>query len=213
MPPDGELAFLRPLPVQRLWGVGPATAAKLHDRGLTIVAEVAALGEAALVSLLGRAAGRQVHALALAHNRDPRPVRPRRGRRSFGAQSALGRSSTSPESIDALAIALVERVTRRMRRAGRAGRTVTLRLRFGDYARATRSHTLSEPTAATKTVLATTRSLLAAASGTIERRGLTLIGVTVATSTSASPASSRWRSSAPMAPRSTAFATASAPRL
>ena len=72
VPPGGELAFLHLLPVERLWGVGPVTAAKLRDRGITSVGEVARLAEPALVALVGRAAGRKLHALA--HNRDPRPV-------------------------------------------------------------------------------------------------------------------------------------------
>jgi len=177
VPPDREREFLHPLPVERLWGVGPATADKLHARGLTRVGQLATLGEASLVSILGRALGRHLHALA--NGRDPRLVRPRRGRRSFGAQSALGRASTSPEAVDAVAVALVDRVTRRMRASGRAGRTVVLRLRFGDFSRATRSQTLSHATAATRTVLATVRALLAASRTTIDRRGLTLVGVTV----------------------------------
>ena len=140
VPPDRELAFLHPLPVERLWGVGPVTAGKLRDRGITRVGQVAGLGEAALVSMVGQAAGRHLHALA--HNRDPRPVDVGRRRRSIGSQRALGRSPRSFEDLDAVLIGLVERVTRRMRSAGRAGRTVVLRLRFDDYTRATRSHTL-----------------------------------------------------------------------
>jgi DNA polymerase IV len=175
--PDAEREFLHPLPVERLWGVGPATAAKLHDRGLVRVGQLARLGEATLALILGRALGRHLHAMA--HGRDPRRVRPRRGRGSFGAQSALGRASTTPEAVDAVVVALVDRVTRRMRASGRAGRTVVLRLRFGDFSRATRSQTLSRATAATRTVLAAVRELLAAAWKTIERRGLTLVGVTV----------------------------------
>ena len=177
VPPHGEREFLHPLPVERLWGVGPATAAKLHDRGLVRVGQVARLGEAALVSILGRALGRHLHALA--HGRDPRPVRPRRGRGSFGAQSALGRASISRAGVDAVVVALVDRVTRRMRASGRAGRTVVLRLRFGDFSRVTRSQTLARATAATRTVLAAARELLAGSWSTIERRGLTLVGVTV----------------------------------
>src|SRR3989475_4658461 len=90
VPPDCELAFLHPLPVERLWGVGPVTGKKLRDCGITTVGEVAQLAEATLVALLGRAAGRHLHALA--HNRDPRLVRSGRRRRSIGAQRALGRS-------------------------------------------------------------------------------------------------------------------------
>jgi DNA polymerase-4 len=178
VPPRRELAFLHPLPVERLWGVGPATARKLHDRGLMTVGQLARLSEAALASILGRASGRHLHFLA--HNRDPRPVRAGRRRRSFGSQSALGRSSGSLDALDAAVIGLVDRVTRRMRAAGRVGRTVMLRLRFADFSRASRSHTLPRPTAATRTILATVRALLAAAMPMIERRGITLVGVTVA---------------------------------
>jgi DNA polymerase IV len=177
VPPDGELAFLHPLPVERLWGVGPVTAGKLRRRGITTVGEVAQLAEAALVSMLGRAAGRHLHALA--HNRDPRPVHVRRRRRSIGAQRALGRSPRSPDAVDAVVVALVDRVTRRMRAAGRVGRTVVLRLRFDDFSRATRSHTLPQATAHTQTILATARGLLATAMPMIERQGLTLVGVAV----------------------------------
>ena len=177
VPPHGELAFLHPLPVERLWGVGHVTAAKLHARGITTVAQVAALDEAALVAMLGRASGR--HLNALAHNRDPRPVQARRRRRSIGAQRALGRSSRSPEAVDASLIALVDRVTRRMRAAGRVGRTVVLRLRFDDFSRATRSHTMPEPTAHTQTILDTARGLLTIAQPLIRRRGITLVGIAV----------------------------------
>ena len=178
VPPDGELAFLHPLPVERLWGVGPVTAGKLRDRGITRVGEVAELAEAALVSMVGQASGRHLHALA--HNRDPRPVDVGRRRRSIGSQRALGRSPKSPTDLDAVVIGLVERVTRRMRTAGRAGRTVVLRLRFDDFSRATRSHTLPWPTAHTHTILVTARGLLATAMPMIQRQGITLVGVAVA---------------------------------
>jgi DNA polymerase-4 len=175
VPPDGELDFLHPLPVERLWGVGPATAERLHDAGLRTVGQVAAVAERALVDLLGRAAGRHLHALA--HNRDPRPVQVRRRRRSIGAQHALGRRSRTPDAVDATLVALVDRVTGRLRKARRVARTVVLRLRFDDFKRATRSHTLREATDRTPAILATARSLLDAAQATIEERGITLIGV------------------------------------
>jgi DNA polymerase IV len=178
VPPDRELAFLHPLPVERLWGVGPATARKLHERRISTVGEVARLDETALVAILGRGVGR--HLYALAHNRDPRPVQVGRRRRSIGSQCALGRSRAAPDAVDSVLVSLVERVTRRMRIAGRVGRTVVLRLRFGDFSRATRSHTLLRPTAHTQTILLTVRWLLSAATPEIERRGLTLVGVAVA---------------------------------
>ncbi len=178
VPPDGELAFLRPLPVERLWGVGSVTGKKLRARGLTTVGQVAQLDEAALVSLLGRASGRHLHALA--RGSDPRPVRARRRRRSMGAQRALGRRPRSWDAIDAVVVALVDRLGGRLRAAPRVCRTVTLRLRFDDFTRATRSHTLFEATAQTPTILATARGLLTTAMPMIERQGLTLIGVTLA---------------------------------
>ncbi|RAO09012.1 DNA-directed DNA polymerase [Micromonospora noduli] len=175
--PDAELAFLHPLPVERLWGVGPVTAAKLRERRIRTVGEVARLGEAALVSLLGAGAGRHLHALA--HNRDPRAVQVGRRRGSMGAQHALSRSPHASTELDAILAGLVDRVSRRMRTAGRSGRTVVLRLRFGDYTRATRSHTVGKATADTTPLLAAARALLRAALPEIDRRGITLIGVSV----------------------------------
>jgi DNA polymerase-4 len=178
VPPDGERAFLHPLPVERLWGVGPITAAKLHARGLRRIGQVADAPETELVELLGRAAGRHLHAIA--NNRDPRRVRARRGRRSIGSQSALGRNAdASAAALDTVLAGIVDRVSRRMRAAGLAGRTLTLRLRFGDYSRATRSRTLLEATAATEPILASARKLLSNARPTIERRGITLLGLAV----------------------------------
>ena len=175
--PDRERAFLDPLPVERLWGVGEATATRLHDRELRTVGQLAKLEEGALVAMLGRGSGRHLHALA--HARDPRPVRTRRGRGSFGSQSALGRDGRTPQELDAVAIALADRVTRRMRRANRAGRTVILRLRFGDFSHATRSRTLPRATAATAPILEAVRGLMAGSATLIEQRGLTRLGITV----------------------------------
>jgi DNA polymerase IV len=176
VPTDGELDFLHPLPVERLWGVGVVTATKLRDHRITTVGEVARLGEETLVRMLGGAAGRHIHALA--HNRDPRTVRVGRRRRSMGTQRALGRTPRSPEALDADLVALVDRLARRLRSAHRVCRTVVLRLRFGDFSRATRSHTLSEATANTQSILATARELLSMALPIIQRHGITLIGVT-----------------------------------
>jgi DNA polymerase IV len=173
--PDGELAFLHPLPVERLWGVGSVTAEKLHGLGITTVGQVARFPEATLVSILGRASGRHLHALA--HNRDPRPVQVRRRRRSMGAQRALGRTPKSPEGLDVVVVGLVDRLARRLRKAHRVCRTVVLRLRFDDFSRATRSHTLVRATARTQQILATARELLTTAMPMIERQGLTLVGV------------------------------------
>jgi DNA polymerase-4 len=178
--PAEERAFLDPLAVEDLWGVGPATAKRLRERRLTTVGELAQLSEAALIEILGKAGGRHVHALA--NNIDPRPVQPNRPPRSFGAQRSLGRRriALSPSELDDTLVRLVERVVERMGTAGYGGRTVILRLRFGDYTRATRSHTLLEHTSHAEPVLAAARALLAAATAMIDRRGLTLVGLTVA---------------------------------
>ena len=175
--PAGELDFLHPLPVGRLWGVGPVTERKLHDRGIFTVGEVAALGESHLTAMLGVGTGRHLHALA--HNRDPRPIELGKRRGSIGSQQALGRGAKTPETIEALLFGIVDRVTRRMRSAGRAGRTVTLRFRYDDFERATRARSLAQPTAATEPVGEVALAILRAERGVIAERGLTLIGLSV----------------------------------
>jgi DNA polymerase-4 len=178
VPPDRELEFLHPLPVEHVWGVGPATARRLQAWNVRTVGELAALSEPTLVALLGRAAGRHLHALA--RNRDFRRVEPGRRRGSIGSQRALGRGRHSAETIDATLVAIVDRISRRLRAARRVGRTVVLRLRFGDFERATRSHTLPFATANTAAILVTARALLATAMPLIELRGITLLGCSVA---------------------------------
>jgi DNA polymerase IV len=177
VPPGQELAFLHPLPIERLWGVGPVTAGKLRERHILTVGQVARVGEAALVTMLGAHAGRHLHALA--HNHDPRRVRVGHRRGSIGSQCALGRRPRPFAEIEATLAALVDRVTRRMRGANRAGRTVTLRLRFSDFTRATRSRSLLKATMQTRAVLETARALLDEARPLIAERGLTLVGVAV----------------------------------
>ncbi len=179
VPPDRELAFLHPLPVRRLWGVGVKTAEKLHAHGIETVADVAELNEATLAAMVGGAMGRQL--FALSRNIDRRRVRTGVRRRSVGAQRALGRAGNtmSPNDVDAVVVNLVDRITRRMRKAERTGRTLVLRLRFDDFTRATRSHTMARATASTDPILDTARALVAAAAPLIAERGLTLIGFAV----------------------------------
>ncbi|GAB2619700.1 DNA polymerase IV [Paractinoplanes abujensis] len=177
VPAGGELVFLHPLPVERLWGVGPVTSAKLRERRVNTVGDVARIGEAALVSMLGPGYGR--HLYALSHNQDPRRVRVGHRRGSIGAQCALGRRPRPFAEIEATLDALVDRVTRRMRGAQRAGRTVTLRLRFDDFGRATRSRSLLKATMQTRLIQTTARDLLTEAAELIGLRGLTLVGVAV----------------------------------
>jgi DNA polymerase-4 len=178
VPPHEEMAFLHPLPVERLWGVGPATAAKLHNAGVVSVGEVAALPKQWLASLLGPAAGHHLHALA--HNRDPRPVHVGRRRRTVGSQRAFGRTPKNARDLEAIVVGLVDRITRRLRAGDRVGRTVVLRLRFDDFTRATRSQTLAAPTSNTETILQAAKVLLAESMTVIEERGITLVGIAIA---------------------------------
>jgi DNA polymerase-4 len=179
VPPDQELAFLPPLPVRRLWGVGAKTAEKLHAHGLETVADVAELSESTLASLLGAAMGRQLYALS--RNIDRRRVTTGVRRRSVGAQRALGRAGSrmSAAEVDAVVVNLIDRITTRMRAAGRTGRTVVLRLRFDDFSRATRSRTLPWATSSTQPILGAARQLVASAAPLIAQRGLTLVGFAV----------------------------------
>ena len=178
--PSEERAFLDPLRVEALWGIGPKTTRKLHAARLRTVGQLARLSEAELVEILGTGSGRHVHALA--QNRDRTPVQPARPPRSFGTQRSLAgaraRTLTAQERDETLA-GLAERVTGRMAKAGFTGRTVVLRLRFADFTRATRSHTLPDATAAPEPILAAARDLLAAATPMIARQGLTMLGLSV----------------------------------
>jgi DNA polymerase-4 len=178
VPPDHELDFLHPLPVSKLWGVGHKTAEKLHARGLFTVADVARVDKRALVAMLGRASGHQLHALA--HNLDPRPVVVGKRRGSVGSQRALGWRKKSKDEYEATLVGLVDRVTRRLRAGARVGRTVVLRLRFDDSTRVTRSHSLDHATARTETILEAARDLLDEAMPLIYRNGCTLVGIAVA---------------------------------
>jgi DNA polymerase-4 len=177
VPPDGELAFLHPLPVRRLWGVGAKTSDKLQAHGIYTVAQVAELSESMLGSLVGATMGRQLYALS--RNIDRRRVHTGVRRRSVGAQRALGRGRVTPAELDAVVIGLVDRISRRMRAADRTGRTVVLRLRFDDFTRITRSHTMPRATASTAPILGAARDLVGAAQSLIAERGITLIGFTV----------------------------------
>lgn len=157
VPAGRELDFLHPLPVQRLWGVGEITAAKLAEQRITTVGQLAAESETRLAGILGPGAARHLHALA--HARDPRRVRTGVRRRSIGAQRALG-SQTDPSILRPTLIVLTERVCQRLRRAERQASTVVLRLRFADYGRATRSRTLPAPSGQTEVIMTAALRLL-----------------------------------------------------
>ncbi|GAA1224641.1 DNA polymerase IV [Microbacterium maritypicum] len=175
--PDREEEFLLPLPVERLWGVGAVTAEKLHRYGIRTVGELAELEAATAERMLGKATGAHVHALA--RLRDPRPVDSTRRRGSIGSQRALGTRPRSAEELDLILTQIVDRLGRRLRDGDRVCRTVVLRLRFGDFSKATRSRSLRAPTDRTAVLLTLARTLLAAAHAEITARGITLIGISL----------------------------------
>ena len=174
---EGELPLLHPLRVETLWGVGKSTAERLHRAGIETVGQVAAMTREELETVLGRAGARSLHAFAL--GRDPRRVRIGSRRRSVGAQRGLGLTRLRGSDLETTLVSLVDRVTGRMRKGGHVGRTVVLRLRFGDYQRVTRSRTLSHATAGSEPILAAARALAREARPEMERRGVTMVGLTV----------------------------------
>ncbi|TAJ49474.1 MAG: DNA polymerase IV [Herbiconiux sp.] len=175
--PDREHDFLLPLPVERLWGVGDATATKLHGLGIRTVGQLAELESATAERLLGRATGAHLHALA--RLRDPRPVDTTRRRASIGSQRALGSRPRSPGELDLILTQIVDRLARRLRDGDRVCRTVVLRLRFGDFTKATRSRTVRSGSDRTTVLLGVARELLATTHDEIAARGITLIGVSL----------------------------------
>ena len=177
VPPDGELAFLHPLPVERLWGVGAVTAGKLHARGITTVGEVAGMAEEALDrAARARASGRHLHALA--HNRDPRPVQVGRRRRlDRRAARARPQAEDRRPTLDAVVVGLVDRVDAP---AAQGPARLSHRHRCGcasttSPARPARTRCSRRPTE-TPVILATVRGLLATAMPMIEAQGCTLVG-------------------------------------
>jgi DNA polymerase-4 len=145
-----EMEFLHPLPVGLMWGVGPVTEAKLAERGIHTIGELAAVPGTSLEHLLGHAAGAKLGALA--HDEDPRRVHSGRRASSVGAQSALGRREPTRPLVRSVLGHLADRVAGRLRAAQRAGRTVTVRVRFVPLRSVTRSITLPRPIAATLTL-------------------------------------------------------------
>ena len=177
VPDGGELEFLHPLPVGRLWGVGPVTESALSELGIRTVAEVAELDPATLAGALGPAASRHLHALA--SNRDPRSVEVGRRRRSIGSQRSFRAGTVDRAGAQNLLLDIVERVARRLRAGSRIGRTVVVRVRLADFSNLTRSRTLVESTNETGAILQTATELLDGAWLEVEGRGITKVGVAV----------------------------------
>jgi len=175
--PGTELAFLHPLPVERLWGVGPVTAERLRQRGLVTVGDVASLEPDVLKGLVGRGAGHHLHAIA--SNRDPRHVDTGRRRRSIGSQRSFRAGTVDRVEADAVVLEIVDRVTERLRAADRVARTVVLRLRFADFESATRSLTVDQATASTDLFWHAARRLVDENWAICEERGLTRLGLSL----------------------------------
>jgi DNA polymerase-4 len=172
VPPGEEQAFLAPLPVTRLWGVGPATFRKLERMGLRTIGEVGAIDEDVLARALGSSLGAHLHALA--HNADARDVEPHRDAKSIGAEETFASDLTSRDACDRELVRLGDRVGARLRKSGVAARTITLKVRFGNFETKTRARTLPEPTEVTNVLVETARTLLDEFD---VRRGIRLLGI------------------------------------
>lgn len=157
--PERERAFLDPLPVRLVWGVGPATEMRLAQRGITTIGQLARSSPDTLARLLGGGQGPKLHALA--NNHDWRRVRPGNRARSVGAQSAFARAVPTPGLLAEVLGHLADRVAGRLRKSGHAGRTVTVRVRFAGMRSVTRSVTVDEPVAATLTLREVAEALVA----------------------------------------------------
>ena len=176
--PGHELAFLTDLPVEHVWGVGPATKERLNAIGIVTIGQLANTPGWSLSRLLGPAAGEKLTALAA--NRDPRKIRTRHRALSAGAQSALGRKPAEERIIRPALRHLADRVATRLRAKSRPGRTVTARVRFADMRSVTRSVTLDAPIAATAILAEIAEELVRAAlADHPDERTISLLAISV----------------------------------
>jgi DNA polymerase-4 len=159
VPDDGVLDFLWPLPVNSLWGVGPATTERLAKLGVQNVGELARLAEEALVCALGKAAGRLAHELAW--GRDDRPVVGQRAPKSIGHEETYDSDSTDRAKLEQRIVLMADQVAGRVRAAGMVARTVTVKLRYGDFRTLTRSHTFRGSVSSGPALVAAARELFA----------------------------------------------------
>jgi len=141
--PGEELAFLHPLPVQALWGVGPATRQRLERFGVRTIGDLAALPEDTLVTALGSAVGHHLHQLAWAH--DDRAVEPDQQTKSIGHEETYARDHHELATLQREAVRLADSVASRLRKHELAGRTVNIKVRFHDFRTITRSRTVPAP--------------------------------------------------------------------
>ncbi|MEO6124616.1 MAG: DNA polymerase IV [Ilumatobacteraceae bacterium] len=172
VPRGGELAFLHPLAVQRLWGVGPATLEKLQKFGVATVGDLYRLGEQSLVVALGRSSGRHLYALSQAI--DDRPVETGRAMKSIGHEETFARDLFGQPELRTELVRLSDAVASRLRAAAVGARTMTLKVRFAGFVTITRSVTLTSPVATAAAILDAVGPLLANVDPT---PGVRLIGV------------------------------------
>jgi DNA polymerase IV len=144
VPAGGTAAFLAPLPVARLWGVGQVTGAALARVGIHRIGQLAEAPEALLAQAVGHGHARDLRALA--RGEDPRPVVPDEEARSVGAEETFEHDLRGREALLPHLLEQAERVARRLRRAGRRGRTVTVKVKYADFQAITRRCTLAAPT-------------------------------------------------------------------
>jgi DNA polymerase-4 len=172
-----ELAFLHPLPVEALWGVGRVTASRLHRFGIGTIGELAEIDSSALAPVLGPGTAGALRALS--RNQDPRPVRGGRRAGSVGSQQALGRGLRDIDEMSVVVLGLAERIGRRLRAKDRSGSTLSVRVRFPGPRLVSRSHTLSSPTSSTAALANLGTELVRKALETAEGDPVTLIGLSV----------------------------------
>jgi DNA polymerase-4 len=176
--PDEESTFLNPLPVEMMWGVGPATRTRLDGAGIRTIGELASTPSPLLARLLGGAVGDKLASLAT--NIDPRQIETARRLGSVGAQAALGRQRATHQLVRSTIAYLADRVASRLRAASRAGRTINVRVRFTDLRSVTRAVTLPAAISATLTLTDVAVDLVGAALADHPRESqITLLGVSV----------------------------------
>ena len=176
--PETELNFLHDLPVELMWGVGPATKARLAEQGIHTIGQLAQMPGWSLQRVVGRAVGEKL--AALAWNRDPREIRTHRRAQSAGAQSALGRKPAEEQVFRPTLRHLADRIGTRLRAKSRPGRTVTVRVRFADLRSITRSITLDAPVSATVSLAEIAEELVRAAlADHPQERTISLLGISV----------------------------------
>lgn len=172
--PEETLSFLRPLPVESLWGVGPATLSKLHRIGVLTIADLADLPEENVVAVLGRSQGRHLHLLA--NGRDERSVEPDRAMKSIGHEETFSRDHHLRSTLERELVQFADSVASRLRAQGLVGRTVQLKVRFGDFTTITRSTTLAVAVDDSRSLLEAGRGLLALVD---PAQGVRLLGLSV----------------------------------